>query len=179
MTTATKTSSSVLRTLVAAVALGALASAAQAVEMRGFRGVAWGEGSNKLGDVTLVSQAGAVSCYQRTNENLLFGDSPVQNVRFCFNQDRLFLVSIESAQQASELAGEFVRTYGKPTQRSAERMRWAAHAGQAQAEVMAQTGAGSTLRVFSAEADRKAVQQAVTLISAAAQQPQRVALLSQ
>ncbi|MEY4564799.1 MAG: hypothetical protein RLZZ618_4076 [Pseudomonadota bacterium] len=175
--TATTRCSNFLRTTVAVLALGAAASAAQAVEMRGFRGVAWGEASVKLGEATLVSQAGEVSCYQRNNENLLFGDSPVNNVRFCFKQDRLFLVSVESAQPADALAEEFTRTYGKPTRSSAGRSEWAAHRGQAQAEVMSQAPTGSALHVYSAGSQRKAVNQALALI-APAKAPVTIAYLA-
>lgn len=169
--------STALRTTLAVLALGAAATAAQAVEMRGFRGVAWGEAAEKLGEASLVSKAGDVSCYQRNNENLMFGDSAVSHVRFCFKQDKLFLVSIESAEKAATLAGEFRRTYGKPSRTSAARTEWAAHRGQAQAEVMAQAPAGSTLHVYSAGSERKAVDQALTLI-ASAKLPQTVAYLA-
>lgn len=176
--TATTRCSTFLRTTLAVLALGAAASAAQAVEMRGFRGVAWGEASIKLGEASLVSKSsGDVSCYQRENENLLFGDSPVSSIRFCFKQDRLFLVSIESAQQAGNLADEFGRTYGKPSRSSAGRSLWAAHRGQAQAEVLAQAPTGSALHVYSAGSDRKAVEQALALI-ASAKAPQTVAYLA-
>lgn len=175
--TATTRRSAFLRTTLAVLALGAAAGAAQAVEMRGFRGVAWGAASVKLGEASLMSQAGEVSCYQRNNENLMFGDSPVSQVRFCFKQDRLFLVSIESAQQADNLAEEFGRTYGKPSRSSAGRSLWSAHRGQAQAEVMTQAPTGSTLHVFSAGSERKAVDQALALI-ASAKAPQTVAYLA-
>lgn len=166
-----------LRACVAVAALGASASAVQAVEMRGFRGVGWGEASVKLGEAVLVSRAGDVSCYQRDNENLMFGDSPVSHVSYCFKQDRLFLVSIESKQQASVLAGEFGRTYGQPSRGSDGRSVWAGHRGQAQAEVVAQDARGSTLQVYSAGSERKSVEQARTMI-AAVTAPRTVAYLA-
>ncbi len=178
MTATTTRCTAFLRTTLAVLALGAAASAAQAVEMRGFRGVAWGDASVKLGEATLVSKAGELSCYQRGNENLLFGDSPVNSVRFCFKQDRLFFVAIESAQQATVLAEEFGRTYGKPSRSSASRSVWAAHRGQAQAEVLAQAPTGSALHVFSAGTERKAVEQALSLIAAAQGSAQTVAYLA-
>jgi hypothetical protein len=146
---------------VAALALSAVA--AQAVEMRGFRGILWGEPSVQLGAAEVVSQDGEVSCYRRERENLLFGDSEVSSVRYCFVQDQLFFVSIDSDSATPVLANEFGRTYGKPQVQKAGRLVWGGKAGASRAEWLPQLSGqrGSTLMIYSSQFDRNAVKKAV------------------
>jgi hypothetical protein len=155
--------------LIAAAALGASALAAQAVELRGFRGISWGEAAVQLGEADAVSQEGDVTCYRRERENLLFGDTAVSGVQYCFHQDRLFLVSIESDAQGDALAGEFQRTYGEPQQVSAGRKVWAGKPGAARAELLPVVGGqpGSTLTLYATQFDRVALSKTLARIAAA------------
>lgn len=167
------------KTLVA-LALGVSACAAHAVELRGFRGISWGDGSVALGAAVLVSQEGKVTCYQRERENLLFGDSELSGVRYCFEQDRLFLVSVESAQRPEVLAGEFGRTYGSPQRLADGRLSWQAKPGASGAEVLAvaQGRPGSSLMLYSTQFDRKAIQGTMQRLAAAPGADSRVAYLA-
>lgn len=110
--------------LIAATSLALAALGAQAIELRGFRGVAWGDDASRLGAATLVYRHGEVSCYQRAQENLLFGDSALTSVRYCFHEDRLFLVTLEAAATARALEAELARTYGRPDVRRGAVVAW-------------------------------------------------------
>jgi hypothetical protein len=102
-------------TTCAALCLAVAAFGAQAFELRGFRGVHWGEGADALRGEALVHEDGEARCYQREQENLLFGDTPLQGVRFCFDHDRLAMVVLEAPVPSAALSAEFERAYGRPT----------------------------------------------------------------
>src|ERR1043166_5809024 len=100
--------------LLAVAALATAAWSAGAIELRGFRGFAWGADVDSLGEAQQVSSDGGVQCYRRMNENLLYGDSPIREVRYCFHDDRLFLVVIDSQVDEPALTAEVQSTYGPP-----------------------------------------------------------------
>ena len=134
--------------LTAVVGLGLAAVSAGAFELRGFRGVSWGEGVEALGAVTVSHTEGDVSCYQRDRENLLFGDTPLNGVRYCFHQDRFFMVAIDAAANAQALTAEFRRTYGRPDTRRGQAASWGAKGSGTRAELAA-SGANARLVIYS------------------------------
>lgn len=134
--------------LTAVFCLGLAAMSASAFELRGFRGVSWGEGVEALGAVTVSHSEGEVTCYQRDRENLLFGDTPLNGVRYCFHQDRLFLVAIDAAANAKTLNAEFQRTYGRPSTQRGQAASWGAKGSGTRAELAA-SGATARLVIYS------------------------------
>jgi hypothetical protein len=134
--------------LTALFCLSLAAMSAQAFELRGFRGVSWGEGAEALGTATVSSNEGEVTCYQRERENLLFGDSALKHVRYCFHQDRLFMVTIDAAVDAKSLVAEFQHTYGRPDARRGQTTSWGGKASGTRADLMAQ-GATARLTIYS------------------------------
>lgn len=134
--------------LTAVFCLGLAAMSASAFELRGFRGVSWGEGVEALGAVTVSHSEGEVTCYQRDRENLLFGDTPLNGVRYCFHQDRLFLVAIDAAANAKTLTAEFQRTYGRPSTQRGQAASWGAKGSGSRAELAA-SGATARLVIYS------------------------------
>lgn len=134
--------------LTAVFCLGLAAMGASAFELRGFRGVSWGEGVEALGAVTVSHSEGEVTCYQRDRENLLFGDTPLNGVRYCFHQDRLFLVAIDAAANAKTLTAEFQRTYGRPSTQRGQAASWGAKGSGSRAELAA-SGATARLVIYS------------------------------
>ena len=120
-----------------ALSLVLAAAGAQAFQLRGFRGVEWGEEAERLGpDATVVSREGELTCYQRANENLLFGDTELKAVHFCFVNDRLYSVRLEAAVGAKALAAELQRTYGRPDARRGLNATWGRKATDARAELV-------------------------------------------
>jgi len=120
------------------------------VQLRGFRGLMWGDPSAHLGAAERISSDGAVQCYRRTNENLLFGDSPLQGVRYCFHRDQLFMVLVDAAVDAATLQAEFQRGYGAPDTASASFARWGGPQAPLQVELnptRSQSAGGATLRI--------------------------------
>ena len=140
------------------LALGLASLGAQAFEMRGFRGVSWGEGVESLGASQLVQTDGNVSCYRREAENLIFGDSPLQEVRYCFHRDQFFMVSLGAALSSKALAAEFRRAYGAPSSRQAKAAVWGNKSGSARAEVVATSQGGSSLALYSNQYDPSGTQ---------------------
>jgi hypothetical protein len=134
--------------LTALFCLSVAAVGAHAFELRGFRGVSWGEGAEALGAATVAYAEGQVTCYQRERENLMFGDSALKGVRYCFHQDRLFMVAIDAAVDAKALTTEFQHTYGRPDARQAQTVSWGGKASGTRADVMA-SGAAARLTIYS------------------------------
>lgn len=142
-----KTSSTSLRWFAAAcLVLGA--SAAQAFQLQGFRGLAWGDAAGRLGESRLVAQEGDVACYQRRHENLLFGDSTLTSVRYCFVHDRLFMVTLAAAVDAKALTRQVARTYGQPDAQRGPAAVWGVPASGSYAELVAH-GKRSQLSFYS------------------------------
>lgn len=122
-----------------ALSLVLAAAGAQAFQLRGFRGVEWGAEAERLGpDATVVSRDGELTCYQRANENLLFGDTELKAVHYCFVNDRLYSVRLEAAVGAKALAAELQRTYGRPDARRGLNATWGRKPTDARAELVAQ-----------------------------------------
>jgi hypothetical protein len=133
---------------IAAFSLILFAVGAQAFQLRGFRGVEWGEEAERLGtEATVVSQEGELTCYQRANENLLFGDVALKAVRYCFHQDRLYSVRLDAAANAKALTTEFQRTYGRPDVRQGLNATWGHKATDSRAELVSQ-GEHSQLTLY-------------------------------
>lgn len=131
-----------------ALSLVLAAVGAQAFQLRGFRGVEWGAEAERLGvDATVVSREGELTCYQRANENLLFGDTELKAVHYCFVNDRLYSVRLEAAVGAKALAAELQRTYGRPDARRGLNATWGRKATDARAELVAQ-GEHSQLTLY-------------------------------
>lgn len=117
----------------------AAVGAAQAFQLRGFRGVEWGAEVERLGaDATVVSREGELTCYQRAHENLLFGDTELKAVHYCFVNDRLTVVRLDAAVGAKALAAELQRAYGRPDARRGLNATWGRKASDARAELVAQ-----------------------------------------
>lgn len=87
---------------------------ASALDLRGFRGLWWGDELERLGDARQVSAQGSQVCYQRTNENLLFGDIELRALLFCFDNGRFTSVRIDANARLEQLGAEFQATYGVP-----------------------------------------------------------------
>lgn len=137
-----------LASLSAALVLGLTAVAANAFELRGFRGVAWGDGVDALAAAVATHRDGDVTCYQRETENLLFGDSPLAGVRYCFHRDRLFMVTIDGVD-ARSLSAEFRRTYGRPDAQQGTTESWGTAASGTHAELVANAKAAARLTLYS------------------------------
>jgi hypothetical protein len=103
-----------LATTSAALSLALVVLDAQAFELRGFRGVHWGEGADALRGVTLMQRDGDVDCRQRETENLIFGDTHLTGVHYCFHRDRLVMVVLDAPVKRSTFSTEFQQTYGRP-----------------------------------------------------------------
>ncbi|HET7795577.1 MAG TPA: hypothetical protein VFL64_19475 [Rhizobacter sp.] len=129
--------------------LGLAALGVQAFELRGFRGVSWGEGAEALGEAHAVHKQGEVTCYQRDRENLVFGDSALQGVQYCFHQDRLFMVVLDAAVSQKALIAEFQRTYGAPTSRMGQSVAWGGPASGTQAELAPRAANTARLAIYS------------------------------
>jgi hypothetical protein len=158
----------VAKTCVAA-SLGLLALGAQALELRGFRGVMWGEGAEALGTARVVGNSGKVTCYQRERENLLFGDSALTGVRYCFHEDQLVLVAIDAAVSSQALTAQFEHTYGKPAASKAQSASWGNRSTSARAEVVAQ-GSAARLSLYTNKLDPMLAKQIHQLATADASQ---------
>jgi hypothetical protein len=127
-----------LRTVWCALALvlcGLAPLQAQALQMRGFRGLMWGDPPAHLGGATLEETAGPVRCYRREGDNLLFGDTELRAVRYCFHRDRLFRVVLEPLRGAAPLRAEFERGYGAPDQVGGGVAQWGGRADPLRAEL--------------------------------------------
>lgn len=134
---------------IVALGLGLAATASNAFELRGFRGVDWGEAPQVLGVATVAHADGDVTCYQRERENLLLGDSALNDVRYCFHQNRLFMVALDAAVAQKALVAEFQRAYGRPSQRSGQAASWGGHASATRAELASQGPSAARLTLYS------------------------------
>ena len=147
--------------LLAVLAAASLASAAsQAVELRGFRGVPWGAGVDSLGASQLAYSDGEVSCYRRERENMLYGDSPVKEIRFCFHEGHLFMVALDADVDLDTLVREFVATYGAPDWRVPAKTTWGDRSTRARVEMVAPAQGGASMLMYSNEFEPRARTQA-------------------
>ena len=144
--------------MLSALALGSVA--AQAVELRGFRGVAWGSSVDGLGPASLAYQQGEVRCYRRERENMLYGDSPVKDIRYCFHHDHLFLVALEADVGVDELVHEFQSTYGAPDVSVPAKVTWGDHATRARVEMSTTAQGGASMLMYSNEYEPHAKREA-------------------
>lgn len=103
-----------LATTSAALSLALVALEAQAFELRGFRGVRWGEGADALRGVTLQLADGDVACRRRETENLVFGDTALESVQYCFYRDQLAMVVLDAPVTRNAFSTEFQSAYGRP-----------------------------------------------------------------
>lgn len=132
----------------AALAAAAFAAHAGAVELRGFRGFAWGTDADSLGEVQRVSSDAGVVCYRREHENLIYGDSPLRDVRWCFHDDHLFMVIVDSQVDGPALAAEFQSSYGPPSLRAPSKSMWGDATTRARVEI---AGTPASMRIWSNE----------------------------
>jgi hypothetical protein len=130
---------------------GFATTAAQALELRGFRGVPWGAGVDSLGVAQLAERSGDVSCYRRENENMLFGDSQLKDVRYCFHRDHLFMVTLDAQVSLDTLVQEFQSTYGPPDRRAAATTGWGDRSTSARVEMQVPPQGGTSMLVYSNE----------------------------
>ncbi len=121
--------------LIVLLALGWGTAGAAAFELRGFRGVEWGEGVQALGQARLSGAEAGVGCYQRERENLLFGDSALHAVRYCFQAGRLVLVILDAATDVHTLAQDLARTYGQPDLMRPQGVSWGTSRSNTRAEL--------------------------------------------
>jgi hypothetical protein len=136
----------------AAALLLAAAGTAQAAspQMRGFRGLMWGDPPSHLGNALEVARDGDVRCYRRERENLLFGDSELRAVQYCFRGDRLFMVALDALVDARALRAEFERGYGPPDESRGLTLRWRSAGQPVSAEIVSRAAdAPATLRLRS------------------------------
>ena len=133
--------------------LGFAAMSAQALELRGFRGVAWGEGAEALREAAVTQTDGAVTCYQRERENLIFGNSALNGVRYCFRQDRLVMVLIDAAVDSTTLITEFERTYGRADAQRGLAASWGGKSSKTLADVATNGSSGARLAIYSNQVD--------------------------
>lgn len=156
-----------LATTSAALCLLALAAFdAQAFELRGFRGVLWGEGADALRGEALVHEDGEARCYQREQENLLFGDTPLQGVRFCFDHDKLAMVVLDAPVAAAALSAEFQRAYGRPASQKKGVSTWGGAASATTARVVALGPQASRITLAVSQLDAEVARRLETLASA-------------
>ena len=127
--------------------LGLASLAANALELHGFCGIAWGESADKLGPAVAEQASGDVACYKRERENMLFGDRPVNEVRYCFHQDHLFMVTLDSAVNLKAMTSELQRTYGRPQARLRNTVSWGSQSSMARADLVALPSGGSPSRL--------------------------------
>ena len=135
--------------LSAAFCLGLAAIGANAFELRGFRGVSWGEGVEALGASVVSHNEGDVTCYQRERENMLFGDTALNGVRYCFHQDRLFMVMLDAPVAPKALAAEFQRTYGRPDAHHGAAVSWGGKSSGTRADLTANGKSSTRLALYS------------------------------
>ena len=149
-----KTAQRTLAKLCIAAGFGLLAVSAHAFELRGFRGVSWGDGVEALGDTAVLANTeGDVTCYQRERENLLFGDSALNGVRYCFHNDHLVMVALDAAVEPKALSAEFQRTYGRPDAQGRQAASWGGKTSGTRAELVAQGSAAARLSIYSNKID--------------------------
>ena len=127
--------------------MGIASLTANALELRGFRGVAWGDSADKLGPAAVEQAEGDVACYKRERENMLFGERPVNEVRYCFHQDHLFMVTLDSADSLKAMLAEFQRTYGPPRARLSNTASWGSPSSIARADLVSLPRGGSPSRL--------------------------------
>lgn len=135
--------------------LGLACASANAFELRGFRGAVWGSASAQLGPASVVSSRGDVACYKRERENMLLGDSPISEVRYCFHRDRLYMVAVDSEADSTVLVAEFQRTYGAPHVRQSNVVTWGGKSTPARAELVSSAAGRPTslLTIYSNKYD--------------------------
>lgn len=137
-------------------ALGAVTASAQAIELRGFRGVPWGASVQSLGEAKLAYIQGEVSCYRRERENMLYGDAPVKDVRYCFHHDRLFMVALDAQVDLDTLVREFQATYGPPDWRVPAKTAWGDRSTRARVEMLTPAEGGASMLMYSNEFEPRA-----------------------
>ncbi|MEO8151605.1 MAG: hypothetical protein ABI605_00945 [Rhizobacter sp.] len=135
--------------LSAVFCLGLAAMGANAFELRGFRGVSWGEGAEALGASVVSHSEGDVACYQRERENLLFGDTALNGVRYCFHQDHLVMVILDAPVAPKALTAEFQRSYGRPDAQRGGAGSWGGKSSGTRAEVMTSGNSVARLTIYS------------------------------
>ncbi|MBC7956595.1 MAG: hypothetical protein H7Y33_12090 [Cytophagales bacterium] len=135
--------------LTALFCLSVAALSANAFELRGFRGVSWGEGAEALGASVVSNTEGDVTCYQRERENMMFGDTALKAVRYCFHQDRLFMVMLDAPVAAKAVSAELQRTYGRPDARHGVAASWGGKSSGTRAELAAIGSTSTRLTIYS------------------------------
>ena len=129
--------------------LGALSTTANALEMRGFRGVSWGEGAAALGEAHAVLSHGDTVCYRRAKENMVFGQVALHTVRYCFQRDRLFMVIVDAAVEPKAVIAEFQSAYGPPQYRVGQAVSWGGPTSGTHAELSPRTAIATRLTIYS------------------------------
>jgi hypothetical protein len=144
----TPRTSALIFTAPAALCLAFAAFGAQALELRGFRGVHWGEGVEALRDAGAPQVDGDVACYQRDRENLIFGDTPLNGVRYCFHHDRLVMVMLDAPVAREVFSAEFQRAYGGAASSTPRAELWGGAPAMSQAELVAQGQQAARLTIM-------------------------------
>lgn len=134
-----------------------LASAAfDATELRGFRTAAWGSSVDTLGPSHLVFSSGAVSCYRRELENMLYGESPVKDIQYCYYQDQLFLVAMDTAVDLDTLMQREVASSGAPDWSVPGKATWGDRSTRARVEVTAPQRGSASMLMYSNQFEPRA-----------------------
>jgi hypothetical protein len=150
---------SLTRRVVAWTAAAALATGplgADAADLRGFRGVPWGAGVAELGASQPAKPEEGLRCHRRERENLLYGDAPLTEVRFCFREDALVMVVLDAQVGPQALRAEFEAMYGPPRVSAASYALWGDASSRARVEIFAAAPGArtSSMRMVANEAAR-------------------------
>lgn len=94
----------------------------------GFRGIKWGDPPAKLGAREKLGEVEVLSTYTRKGDKMSIGEARLNEIRYLFVQDRLFLgVVIEAKEKLNcdKLMDALTARYGKPVDDGAENaLRW-------------------------------------------------------
>lgn len=99
-----------------------------------------------------------MSCYIRTNDNLMFGSIALTAVHYCFAQGQFVMVRLHSHANNRAIQQEFQLTYGQPNSVSSQLTTWGHRTSSARAELSTTAQGLSTLTLYSNQFDLAASQ---------------------
>ena len=84
----------------------------------GFRGMEWGDPMSKLGTSRSPipkTEPDQYDCFKRTTDKLEINDIPLQEIRYCFNGNKLAVVSVSFDKKlGARVKKAVIEGYGKP-----------------------------------------------------------------
>lgn len=93
----------------------------------GFRGIKWGEPPAKLGARDKLGEVEVMSAYTRQGDEMSIGEAELNEIRYMFVQDRLFLgVVIEAKNKfnCDRLREAMISGYGEPSDDETDDALW-------------------------------------------------------